>query len=205
VVNVLQSDRGGSIPGTHRLEARKECTPIVSPFDQAVDGVAIGVDGGDHHFALIIAKGGGLLYRLGPALDRDAECIPRVVHPECDIADPVPMQRYVRRRQVVRCERGRQHQANLVLLKQVAGAVPGAGLGAAIGHQLESERGPVVVARLLGVPHVELDEVGPVDGEGIGGGRCGLGGPGLHDAPSTGGEARYDPAQWRPGFRLTRI
>ena len=68
----------------------------------------------------------------------------------------------------VRAERRREHEADLALLQQIAGPVADAGLGAAVGDQLEAERRPVVVAGLLGVADVELDVVGAVDREGVG-------------------------------------
>src|SRR6266850_6176964 len=78
--------------------------------------------------------------------------------------------------------RGGEDETHLVLHQEVARPVPHTGFGAAIARQLEPERGAVVVARLLGVPDVELDVVGAVDRERV----SGLGGLGGEDLSGHG-------------------
>jgi len=60
-------------------------------------------------------------------------------------------------------ERRRQHQANLVLRQEVAGAIARAGLRAAICLQLKAKRALIEVGGLLGVADVEFDVIGSVD------------------------------------------
>jgi hypothetical protein len=88
----------------------------------------------------------------------------------------------MRRDRVVRGQRRSQYQADLVLLQQVAGAVSAAGFWSAVGHELKAERCAVVVAGLLRVAHIELDEVGSVNRKGVswGLGRCQY--VGLHES-----------------------
>src|SRR5690349_5044290 len=58
---------------------------------------------------------------------------------------------------------GGQNDPDLALLHEVARAVADAGLGPAIGDELKAKGRAIEVARLLRVPDVELDIVGPVD------------------------------------------
>ena len=126
-----------------------------------------------------------LLRRDRAPLDRLGVSLPRVVHPERQVPDAVAVPVDVVGDDPslvaqIRPDRRGQHEPDLVLLEQVAGAVADPGLGPSIPDQLESEGGAVVVAGLLGVPDPELDVVGAVDGEGVARGGGGGQGLGLH-------------------------
>jgi hypothetical protein len=83
---------------------------------------------------------------------------------------------------MIGCQGGGEEQSNLVLLQEIAGSITGSGLGAAVCQELEPECCTIVVAGLLGVADIELDEVGPIDREGVGGLCLGGSGTGLHGA-----------------------
>src|SRR6185503_4650632 len=154
-----------------------------------MDGVAIGVNGGDHYLASVVPQDGGGLHRTGPPLDGDLERAARVVHPEGNVADAVAVLGNVSRGGMIGSQRRGEQQPDLVLLQQIAGPISGAGLRPAVAGQLKPERRPVVVAGLLGVADIELDEVGAVNGKGIGSrGGCGHG-LGVHET-SWGDSAR---------------
>ena len=90
---------------------------------------------------------------------------------------------HVSRGGMVRGDRRGQDEADLILLEEIGGPVSGPGFRPPVGHQLKAEGRPVIVARLLGIPHVKLDVIRPVDWEGIGDGLGGSGGAGMHDPP----------------------
>ena len=73
---------------TGRNPGRK-IAAVVPPLDQAVDGVAVGLDGRDDHLAVLVPEHGRLLDRPGAPLDRQPERFARVVHPERDVAHAV--------------------------------------------------------------------------------------------------------------------
>ena len=92
------------------------------------------------------------------------------------------MLRDVRRGGMLRAERGGEEEPDLVLLEQVRGPVAGSRLRPSVGDQLKTEGGPVIVAGLLGISDVELDEVGAVDWKAIGGCCVRSQGLGVHDS-----------------------
>ena len=65
----------------------------------------------------------------------------------------------------VRTEGCREHEADVVLDQDIAGAVPHAGLQARVGDRGEAPQGPIVGGRLLGVGDPELDVVDALEGE----------------------------------------
>src|SRR5690348_6621241 len=67
----------------------------------------------------------------------------------------------------LRPQRGRQHEANLALLQDVAGAVAHAGLQAGVGDGRETECRLVIDGGLTRVAHVELDMIPSLDGHEI--------------------------------------
>jgi hypothetical protein len=105
-------------------------------------------------------------------LDRLGERIACVVHPHGDVAHAVAVLLHVlgdanRLGAHVLAQGRGEHEADLALLQQIARPVAHAGLRASIAHELESERRAIEMRCLLGVADPELDEVGPVDREGV--------------------------------------
>ena len=117
------------------------------------------------------------MHRLRAALDRLFVRVTRIVHPERDVMDAVAMSPHVLRDVAVGPERGGEHEADLLLNEQVAGAAAHARFRALVAGQLIAERALIIVRRLLRVSDVELDVVRTVDRKGImrlGADRCRL-------------------------------
>ena len=166
VVDIAEPDIRRRIAWRDRPEPRQEWSAVVRPLDEGVDRLAIRAERREHNLAVRIPFHARLVHRRGTAFHRGRERRARVVNPERQIAHPVAMRIHVVRDHPrlwrrVRPDRRRQHEANLVLLQHVARAVADARLRPAIRDQRESERRAVIVARLLGVAHVELDVVRP--------------------------------------------
>ena len=148
--------------GGHGYEPGQEDAAVVAALDEGVDGVAVGGDGGDAHFAVLVAEGLGLADAARAAAGGLAPGGFGVVHPQRDVADAVAVQADVLGDRVVGLQRRGEHEADLVLHQDVGGAVARAGLGSAIGGQAEAERGAVEVRGLARVADVELDVIGAV-------------------------------------------
>jgi len=91
----------------------------------------------------------------------------RIVHPQRVVLHTVAVPVHVRGDRRLGRERRGEHQADFSLLHEIAGAVTHPRFRAAVRHQRIAEGGAIKVTRLLGIPHVELDVVGAVDGEGV--------------------------------------
>ena len=74
---------------------------------------------------------------------------------------------------MVRAQRRGQHKADLALFQHVGGPVPGAGLRPAIGGQVKTEGGAVIVRRLARVANIEFDVVGAVERKKVSLNLCG--------------------------------
>ncbi len=137
--------------------------------DEGVDGVAVGGDAGDGDAAVVVGEFGGLLDAAGAAAGGLGPGLAGVVDPEGDGADAVAVGVDVVGDLGVGAERGGQDEADLSLLEDVGGAVAVAGLRACVGDQRHAEGGAVEVGGLAGVADVELDVVGALEGEEVGG------------------------------------
>ena len=155
--------RATDVFGCPRREAGQEGAAIVAPLDESVDGVAVGGDGRDAHFAVLVAQGLRLAHAARAAAGGLAPGRFGIVHPQRDIAHAVAVQADVLGDGMIGRERRGEHQADLVLHQHVGSAVARAGLRAAIGRQAEAERGAVEVRGLARVAHVELDVIGAVE------------------------------------------
>ena len=150
-----------------------------------MDGLAVGADRGDHDLAVLIPHDRRRLGGHGAPLDGRGMGRPGVIDPQGQIPYPVPMPvdmvgdgpALVAQ---VGPDRGGQHEADLVLLQEVAGPVPDPGFGPPVADQLKAERGAVVQAGLLRVANPELDVIRAVDREGVGGRGGGGQGVRLH-------------------------
>jgi hypothetical protein len=94
----------------------------------------------------------GLTVRLARIRDAQRDVLHAVAVDQLELADlrPAP-------------ERAREHEADVVLLEDVARAVADAGLGARVRGAPEPERVLVVVRRLLRVPYPQLDVIPAVE------------------------------------------
>jgi hypothetical protein len=167
VIDVLEPDAIGVAAAGERYEAGHEQALVVPSLDQAVDRLAVGPDGGNHHFAVLVDQRPGLGGWLSSPLDGETERLPCVIYPKGDVLDSVPVLVDVRCDVAVWPQSGGENQSDLVLLQHVTGAVPRPGLGAAVGEDLVPEDAAIEVGRLLGVTDVKLDEICPVDGKGV--------------------------------------
>ena len=156
-------ERAGLDPGAGRAIAGKERALVVRPVDEGVDRVTVGGDRRPANHAVLVLDVVGLLDRACAAF-RGA--LPRpvdVLDVKRDVPDAVPVPLDVVRDRTVRAERRGQDQPDLPLLEHVRGAVSEPRLEAAVRRGGEPEGVRVVVRRLLRVPDVELDVVGPAD------------------------------------------
>ena len=93
-----------------------------------------------------------------------------VVDPEGYGADTVAVFFDVAGDLAVGAEGGGKDEADFALLEDVAGAVALAGLGPGVGDERHAKGGAVEVGGLAGVADVELDVVGALEGQEVGGG-----------------------------------
>ena len=82
-----------------------------------------------------------------------------IVDGQGDVAHAVAMQSDVFGDGMIRRQRGGQHEADLFLFENVAGAIAHAGFRSAVAGQLHSEGGPVIMRRLARVADLELDVI----------------------------------------------
>jgi hypothetical protein len=147
----------------HLPVARRECTVVVTPIDERVEDRAVRPDRRPPEDAILAAVELGRLERgdgsaargLAPGrLDvRDAEC---------DVVHAIAMLSNVFRDLAIRGQRRGEHEADVVLDHDVAGAVTDLGLEAAICDWGEAPQRAVVGGRLAGVADPELDVVDAV-------------------------------------------
>ena len=117
----------------------------------------------------VVGEFGGLLDAAGAAAGGLEPGLAGVVDPEGYGVDAVAVLVDVAGDVGVGAEGGGEDEADFALLKDVAGAVALAGLGAGVGDEGHAEGGAVEVGGLAGVADVELDVVGALEGEEVGG------------------------------------
>ena len=175
VVDVEEADGAGDVVFFDGLVAGEEGAGVVGAVDEGVDGVAVGGDAGGGDAAVGVGEVGGLLDAAGAAAGGFEPGLAGVVDPEGDGVDTVAVLVDVAGDLGVGAEGGGEDEADLALLEDVAGAVALAGLGAGVGDERHAEGGAVEVGGLTGVADVELDVVGALEGEKVGGGGFGSG------------------------------
>ncbi len=143
-------------------EPRHEDAAVAVALDERVNGVAVGGDRRLDELPARVFEHGRLAHDTRAAAHCHLERGLRVVDEDRDILDAVAVQRDVARDLVVRLQTGRQNEAQLVLLEQVADAIADARFGPGIGDLFETERRHIIMCCLLGVADVKLDVV-PVD------------------------------------------
>ena len=148
---------------SHGFESGQERAPVIAAFDEAVNGVAVDADRRHTHFARAVAQGLGLADAARAAAGGGAPRGLGIVHPQRDIAHAIAVQPDMRGDFAIGLQRRGEHEADLVLHQDVAGAVAGAGLGTAIGGQPKAERGAIEVRRLARVADVKLDVIRAVE------------------------------------------
>src|SRR5579871_2094649 len=148
--------------------SRQEWAIVVAAFDEAVNGLAVGVDGSALDLAMLIFGDGRLHCALCATRQRIVIRLLRVRHFQCDIFCAVAVQQRMLRNGTLRAEAAAQHEANLALLDDIAGAVAQARLQAGIGDRHEAEGAAIIMGGLFGVADVELDVVPVLDRHEIG-------------------------------------
>ena len=144
-------------------EARHEDPGVAVALDERVHGVAVGGDRRPNDAAVcVVETSAAAITMRAPPRDRHLERGARVFDHDRDVFDAVAVQHDVPRDLVVRHQARRQHEAQIVLLEQIADAISHAGLRTRVRDLIEAERRHVIVRRLLRVADVELDVV-PVD------------------------------------------
>lgn len=144
----------GAIAGT---EARQECTRVALALHKGVQRVAVGLDGGDDHSAVLIGELRRLADDLGAARDGRGEDGARVSDGEGDILHAVAVAGQVRRHVIAqanrhaRVERGGEGELDAALAHDVRHHVAAARLQAAVGDGREAEAGDIPASSLLGV------------------------------------------------------
>jgi hypothetical protein len=174
VVDVEEADGAGDGVVGDGLVAGKEGAGVVGSLDEGVNGVAVGGDAGGGDSAVVVFVVGGGLDAAGAAACGFEPGLAGVVDPEGDGVDAVTVLVDVAGDVGVGAECGGEDEADLSLLEDVAGAVALTCLGAGLGDQGHAEGGAVEVGGLAGVADVELDVVGALQRQKVGGGN-GLG------------------------------
>ena len=137
---------------------------VVAAVDEAVADVAVRPDGAPAQDAVLAAvELDGLHRRSGAAGRRLAPRRRRVLDRERDVPDAVPVGADVLGDLAVGGQRRREHDPDVVLLHDVARAVPDAGLEAREGDRREAPQRAEVGRGLAGVAHPELDVVDAVE------------------------------------------
>ena len=146
----------------YRHEAGQEGAAIVPSLHERVDRIAVNGDGGDAHFALLVAQGLRLAHAPGAAAGGLAVSRFRVVHPKRDVPHAIAVQPHMFCNRMLGGERSGEHQPDLALLQQPRCTIARARLRPAICGQPHPERRSIEVSRLLGVAHVELHVVSAI-------------------------------------------
>ena len=152
-------------------EAGEERPLVAVALDEQVQGVAVGLDGGELHPAVLVldplrrvdaarAVRHGVLVGLGG-----------VGHAQGDLVDTVAVPRVVGGDLVVALERAGQDDPDATLLEYVGDAVAATGLEPRVGGLREAVRAREEMRCLGGVSDVELDVVDAVNRHGVAGGR----------------------------------
>ncbi len=165
VVDELQAHRLGVVVALPGAVAGQEGAFIVVALHEDVHRLAVGVDAAAHHVTVLILLAHGLHEALRAALGGLLPGLLRIGHPQGDHLHAITVLADVLVDRALRVHWRGEHQADLVLLQHVAGAVLHARLQAGIGHALEAPRALVVVGALLGVAHVQFHVVRAQQGQ----------------------------------------
>jgi len=189
VIDVEEADGAGYRIVRNGLVAGKERAIIVATVDEGVDGVSVGGDAGSGDATVVVGGLGGLLDVACAASGGLEPGLAGIIDPEGDGTDAVAVGVDVAGDVGVGPECGGEDEADLALLEDVGGAIALAGLRAGVGHQGHAEGGAVEVGSLTGVADVELDVVGTLEGQEVGG-EGGL------QRVRTGGAGRHGEVLW---------
>ena len=142
---------------------------IVAPIDEGVERLAVGPDRGPAQDAVLATVELGRLHRGDRATGR--RLAPGRLHVgdrEGDVVHAVPMLADVLGDLAIGRQRRGEHEADLVLDHDVAGPIADLRLEPAERHRRQAPQRAVVVRRLAGVAHPELDVVDAIDRQEIG-------------------------------------
>ena len=170
MVDVEEADGAGDVVFGDGLVAGEEGASVVAAVDEGVDGVAVGGDAGGGDAAVGVGEVGRGLNAAGAAAGGFEPGLAGVVDPEGDGMDTVAVLVDVAGDLGVGAEGGGKNEADFALLEDVAGTIPLAGLGAGVGDERHAKGSAVEVSGLTGVADVELDVVGALEGQEVGGG-----------------------------------
>ncbi len=135
-----------------------------------MDGVAVGVDRSQDRATPGVLDHVRLGGCLGAPLQRDLEGGFGVRNQDRHVVHPGPMPMNVLRHRMVGAHRPGDDEADLALLEQIGGGLPGPGLGTAVAGDLETEQVAEELGGLEGVAHPPLQVGEALDGEGVA--RC---------------------------------
>src|SRR5690349_985369 len=168
VIHILETDAVGVATTREGNESRHEQALVVLAFYEAVDRFTVRLDPGDDDFAILVGQRFWCIRRLRAALYRQLERSPRIIDPERDVLDAVAVLVHVGRDVAVRPQRSGENDSDFVLDDHVAGTITRTGLGPAISYDFVAKNLAIKLRGLLCIPDVELDEIRPVDREGVG-------------------------------------
>ena len=141
------------------------------PLDKDMNGISVGVDAAHDHFAVVVRKCDGFQITLAASLRRFVPRGSGVFHFQCDHLYTVAVLVDVVRDRVIRPQRRRENERQLVLTKDIARSISRSGLRPRIRQALKPERGFIKMRCLPGISDVKLHVIGPLKRQEIGFGR----------------------------------
>src|SRR5688572_4285458 len=149
------------------MVAWHERARVIIPIDERVNSITTGSDGSLADAPLLTLDSDRLQHALRASLDRRMVSIINIGHAQGDILHAVTVQAHMVGYLALRVHGSGHYHTNLILLKHVGSTVAHFGLRPRVCGDIESHHATIELSGLLGVAHVKLYVIYPLDREAI--------------------------------------